>query len=308
MLRGKLVDKLSCSLRPGATVGAWLSSALGDTIAGVQYLEDLRINKKVEVLVFSCHSNLMRGSYPGLKFYDIPFYWIDHPPIDINWMLKLCDLLVMPYQRQLEGWKSKPLQWVMPEVLGLNYYPTRPHLTPSGTYPTDPNKKHVVIATRATGVYKEWNHPTGWGEVAETLMDAGYVVYDVSLDPPIEIPGVIRVDKESLENATDLLYKSEFVIGLSSGISWLAWGLGKPVILISGFTEAFHEFETPYRIEAPKNVCRGCFHDPKFSQEAVRPVMWCPRKKHFECSVKIEPETVIAAVERLINDYKLIKP
>jgi ADP-heptose:LPS heptosyltransferase len=36
---------------------------------------------------------------------------------------------------------------------------------------------------------------------------------------------------------------SEFFIGLSSGLSWLAWTLNKEVIMISNFTEENHEFK-----------------------------------------------------------------
>jgi len=41
----------------------------------------------------------------------------------------------------------------------------------------------------------------------------------------------------------DLFY-SEFFMGVSSGLSWVAWGCGKPVIMISDCTPLDHEFQT----------------------------------------------------------------
>jgi autotransporter strand-loop-strand O-heptosyltransferase len=85
---------------------------------------------------------------------------------------------------------------------------------------------------------------------------------------------------------------------LSSGLSWLAWGVNKPVILISGFTEEFNEFETPYRV-INKNVCNGCWNDVscKFDKGDW---MWCPRNKDFECTKKIYPQDVIDVINKII--------
>ena len=40
----------------------------------------------------------------------------------------------------------------------------------------------------------------------------------------------------------------EFFVGLSSGLSWLAWAAGIPVVMISGFTHPTTEFETPWQV------------------------------------------------------------
>ncbi|WP_025840497.1 glycosyltransferase family 9 protein [Asaia platycodi] len=56
------------------------------------------------------------------------------------------------------------------------------------------------------------------------------------------------------------LRHASFFIGLSSGLSWLAWAAGCPVVLISGFTEPYNEFATPYRV-INRNVCNGCSND-----------------------------------------------
>ena len=38
------------------------------------------------------------------------------------------------------------------------------------------------------------------------------------------------------------LKHADFFIGLSSGLSWLAWAAGTPVVIISGFTHPLNEF------------------------------------------------------------------
>jgi ADP-heptose:LPS heptosyltransferase len=40
------------------------------------------------------------------------------------------------------------------------------------------------------------------------------------------------------------LYHCEFFIGVSSGLAWLAWALGKHVVMISDVTPSDHEFYT----------------------------------------------------------------
>jgi ADP-heptose:LPS heptosyltransferase len=41
------------------------------------------------------------------------------------------------------------------------------------------------------------------------------------------------------------LQHCEFFIGVSSGLSWLAWACGKKVVMISGITKKENEFKEP---------------------------------------------------------------
>jgi autotransporter strand-loop-strand O-heptosyltransferase len=102
----------------------------------------------------------------------------------------------------------------------------------------------------------------------------------------------------SLEDRMAQLEHAEFFIGLGSGLSWLSWAVGKPVILISGFSLEFAEFNNPYRV-INKNVCHGCWNDPSctFDKGDWR---WCPRKKDFECTKQIYAEDVIKMIDKII--------
>ena len=52
----------------------------------------------------------------------------------------------------------------------------------------------------------------------------------------------------SLQERVDLISGAAFFVGLASGLSWLAWGAGVPVVMIVGFTAPGTEFHTPYRV------------------------------------------------------------
>ena len=40
------------------------------------------------------------------------------------------------------------------------------------------------------------------------------------------------------------IYHAEFHLGVSSGLSWLAWAVGTHVVMISDVTPKFHEFSS----------------------------------------------------------------
>jgi autotransporter strand-loop-strand O-heptosyltransferase len=95
--------------------------------------------------------------------------------------------------------------------------------------------------------------------------------------------------------------ESKFFIGLSSGLSWLAWGLGKEVIMISNFTDKHHEFECLRPVNT--NVCHGCWNDPKYKFDKGD-WDWCPVNKNTEnqfiCQKSITPDMVIEQIKTLM--------
>ena len=106
-----------------------------------------------------------------------------------------------------------------------------------------------------------------------------------------------------LEDRINDLYNCEFFIGISSGLSWLAWACEKPVVLISGFTDPKLEFFTPYRVHN-KNVCNSCWNDKTVNFDRSN-WMWCPKAKDFECSKEITFEMVKEKIDLLILDKNI---
>jgi autotransporter strand-loop-strand O-heptosyltransferase len=161
----------------------------------------------------------------------------------------------------------------------------------------------------STAQAKFWNNPDGWDKVTEYLNSLGYDV--VSIDKLNNIGSssyINKIPSKSIDKTGDLpisdrindLHFCEFFIGLGSGLSWLAWMVNKPVILISGFSDPKSEFYTPYRVHN-KNVCNSCWNDTSFKFD-IGKWDWCPRNKDFECSSNITFEMVKEQINKCISD------
>jgi autotransporter strand-loop-strand O-heptosyltransferase len=169
---------------------------------------------------------------------------------------------------------------------------------------------YVCIATQTTGGAKFWNNLTGWDEVTGFLKDAGYRVVCIDQQPRYGTGLTWKLIPDGAEDETGdrpllerarWLKHAEFFIGLSSGLSWLAWAMGTPVVMISGFTAAINEFATPYRV-TNYNVCNGCWNDPRHRFDPDN-FLWCPRHagtpRHFECTRLITAEQVKQTIQRI---------
>jgi autotransporter strand-loop-strand O-heptosyltransferase len=126
----------------------------------------------------------------------------------------------------------------------------------------------------------------------------GYEVYNVSkeLNP---FDNCTQITTPSLESKMDWIAGSSFFIGLSSGLAWLAWAMGKQVVMISNFTEDWNEFSC-IRI-TNKNVCNGCWNNQNFSFNPGD-WNWCPvhkgTDKQFICHTSITADMVIAEIKK----------
>ena len=104
-----------------------------------------------------------------------------------------------------------------------------------------------------------------------------------------------------LQERARWLKHAELFIGLSSGLSWLAWAMGKPVVLISGFTHPTNEFDTPYRV-INYHACNSCWNDVRHRFDH-KDFMYCPRHKdtprQFECTRLITADQVKATLQRI---------
>lgn len=169
---------------------------------------------------------------------------------------------------------------------------------------------YVCIAVQSSTQCKYWNNPSGWHGVIEFLKSRGFRV--VCIDQKrVHGTGLIwnhiphgaedqTGDRPLTERARWLRHASAF-IGLSSGLSWLAWAAGTPVVMISGFTHPSNEFHTPYRV-INWHTCNSCWNDPRhrFNHNDF---MWCPRNagtdRQFECTRLVTVEHVIGVLKRV---------
>lgn len=162
---------------------------------------------------------------------------------------------------------------------------------------------YVCVAVQSTTQSKCWNNPQGWRAIVAFLKSAGYRVVCID-QKPVNGSGLVWTlmphgvedqtgDRPLLERV-NWLHHADFFIGLSSGLSWLAWAVGRPVVMISGFTHPTNEFTTPYRI-INYNVCNSCWNDPHYRFDHAD-FLWCPRHagtpRQFECTRLITAEHV----------------
>lgn len=189
-------------------------------------------------------------------------------------------------------------------ILGLRNIDTPPEVySPEIELPREP---YVCIASRASCRCKEWLNMAGWPSLIEWLHNQGYKVIDIDKD-------FIRDDDLIPYGSTDmtgdiplaeraaLIKGAKAFIGVSSGLSWLAWCCKVPVVLISGWTLPITEFRTPYRV-INTAVCHGCWNDMREEFDHYD-TNYCPRHKNtarqHECSRGISAQQVINVCKKI---------
>jgi autotransporter strand-loop-strand O-heptosyltransferase len=169
---------------------------------------------------------------------------------------------------------------------------------------------YVCIAVQSTTQCKYWNNPHGWREIVAFLKDRGYRVICID-QRPTHGHGLIwnhipngaedQTGDRPLQERARWLKHAEFFVGLSSGLSWLAWACGIPVVMISGFTHPTNEFDTLHRV-INYHACNSCWNDSRVRFDH-KDFLWCPRHKdtprQFECTRLITADQVKAAINRI---------
>lgn len=169
---------------------------------------------------------------------------------------------------------------------------------------------YVCIAAQSSSQAKYWNNPHGWMEVVKFLKANGYRVLCIDKEA-VHGNGIhynfIPYGAEDftgalpLQERVNLIKDADFFIGLSSGLSWIAWGCGVPVVMISGFTHPTNEFATPYRV-INYHTCHSCWNDMRIDFDHYD-FLWCPRHKgtarQFECTRLISAFQVISTIRKI---------
>lgn len=169
---------------------------------------------------------------------------------------------------------------------------------------------YVCIAVQSTTQSKYWNNPEGWRTIVTFLKEAGYRVICIDqkathghglLWNHIPHGAEDHTGDKTLAERARYLKHAAFFIGLSSGLSWLAWAAGTPVVMISGFTHPTNEFVTPYRV-INYHACNSCWNDSRVRFDH-QDFLWCPRQKdtprQFECTRLITAEHVKAVIRTI---------
>lgn len=276
------------------------SSSLGDSIAWFPYVEEFRKKHDCELIVSTFNNDLFEKNYPSLKFikpgevahnlaamYSIGWFYEDD---NIN------------YDKCPKDFRNQPLQKTASDILGLDFTEIRPILD----FQQKEKRKKVGIAIHGTAQSKYWNNTTGWQEVTDYLISLGYevVIYSKEGDGYMgnsHPKGANKFPAGSLKDLMSDMSSCEFFIGIGSGLSWLAWAINLPIVLISGFSHDYTEtISNTWRV-INKNVCTGCFNTHKLDPGDWN---WCPvnkgTNKQFECTKSITGDMVISEIDKLI--------
>lgn len=281
---------------------------LGDSIAWFSYCDAFR--KRLQCQLAVCmpdHArSLFEKEYPEIRFVSREekkqLYPYAHYRIGI-----FCDDPESKYAPM--DYHLCPLHHYAAWFFGVNpvLFEEPPRVTYNREKRTIP-EKYVVIASQASGISKNWIYPNGWYEVCKFLLEQGYRVIDIDAEMCAGRGSYYTYIPRNAEDFTgykplteraELIANADFFVGLPSGLSWLAWCCKVPVVMISGFSNPYDEFFTPYRVQN-FHVCHGCFSDPRYKFDP-KEHDWCPKHKNtgrqFECQLGITPGMVIKMIK-----------
>jgi len=263
------------------------SKAIGDTLAWIPYCLEFKKKHKCEVVVSTFWNKIL--DYPELELVEPGHVTGCYMMLHLGWFWDadkepvLCNTI--------------PLQQSASNILGLDFVELRPKLK----FDIKENLygDYITIATNSTAGLKFWLRDF-WQQIINYLVERGYKVINTSKEPN-PFNNCYQLEDATIENTLSVIHHSKAFIGLSSGLSWAAYGLGKEIIMIAGFSEQDHEFSChrPYN----HKVCHGCWNDPKIKFNAGD-YNFCPHHKNtdrmFECQNSITPQMVIAEINKLI--------
>jgi autotransporter strand-loop-strand O-heptosyltransferase len=278
------------------------SKSLGDTLAWMPAAEEFRKKHGCKMMCSTFWNHMFKDNYPEIEFiepgsnignltamYSIGFYYDEN------------DQIVKTLNPKEV--KTQPMQKAAFDILGLDFKDTKPVLT----LPKVAKQKKIAIGIHGTCQTKYWNNPTGWQDVVNWCNANGYEAVIVSSEPNgfmgnMYPTGARKLPAGPIDKALEEIESAEAFVGISSGLTWLAWATTTPVIMISGFTEDYNEMQDIVRINAPAGKCSGCFN---FHRLDPADWNWCPIHKgtnrQFECSKTITSETVINKLKSVLG-------
>ena len=271
------------------------SASLGDTLSWMGQVIEFKEQTSCSQVWVRCHKPWLfdteRYRTRGIFIVGWDGYW---PSQHQNLGVYQREGQNSPRDKHPRDWRTIPLGAIAADQLGIEYKETKPWLAKEFLEKRPLTKPTVCIATESTAQAKYWNHPTGWQDLIDRLNSRDIDVLYVSKEET-SLRGVEHIP--DLVEAAQAIRGAGMFVGISSGLSWLAWALDVKVCMISGFTWEFVEFDCDIRI-INRSVCSGCWTWAEFDKGDWN---WCPQWKgtarHFECTKTITADQVMAQIE-----------
>ena len=276
------------------------SKSIGDTVAWTPYAVEFAKKHNCKVILSTFHNSWFKGldAYKDIEFIEPGNSTECYVVYRIGWM-----------KGEFGKWdkfdyypnypNTQPLQKTASDILGLEFkelnYGINFTLKPKST-----KADYIVIAPESTTGCKEWPYDS-WVVLSKMLRELGYTVVTLT-SKPYNIKGNLNIHGKTLNESMDILYNAKFLIGLSSGLSWINWALGKQTVMISGFSQKDHEFlSNNIRIQN-EHACNSCWNNVNFTFDPGD-WDWCPiwkgtDKQHI-CEKSISPLTVFNSLPNI---------
>ena len=211
--------------------------ALGDSIAWIPYVEEFRLKHDCKVICSTFHNHLFMEAYPEIMFV-MPNTYIAN--VYAQYYIGAGNDGNMKYSPLITN--RNPLQAVASKTLGLMWGEIRPNLREAYKYRMSLIvDRYVTLSEFGSHIEKHWQEVDGWQQVVDYLNDKGYKVVVISKEKT-NLQNVIDMSGIDIDLTISYLMHAEMHLGVSSGLSWLAWGLKTPVLMVSDVTPSFHEF------------------------------------------------------------------
>lgn len=273
------------------------TKGIGDTIAFMPYVVKFQEKFECNVILSTFWNKLFNGhnTYKHIRFVE-PGQVVEDLYASYNIGCYDGD-----YNKNKNNWRVVPLGKVAADTLGVEYDETIADLAiPPGERQI--NEKYVVISEFSTINSKHWHYPNGWQIIVDYLNDHGYKVAVTSKEET-ELKNVINRTNRPIEESITTIFHAECTITVSTGPAWLAWAMRRPVVMISGYSDDYAEFEKGCERIINKDVCHACFNDVNFPFDRGD-WNWCKHKgteRQFECTKNITPEMVIKSLNKILK-------
>lgn len=306
----------------GQSVIIDLRSALGDSIAWMRSVE-LFAEKhrcRTSVVMSRNYIPLFRRSHPAFDFIPREEWRDAEVPADCYARYICATDCMRPERRDFQprDYRRLSVQACADTILGVDAKDEAPAIQVFGSTPRD--DRLICIATRASAPCKEWHYDGGWETVVRALRADAFRVVCIDLDD-LNLPDGAEdcTGPRLLTERAAMLKSARLFIGLPSGLSWLAFAVGTPHVLIDGMSDPAIEAPTPYVCTPPAGKCRNCWsfadqtqfpryrscfrawdgYDVKSGQPTGRNGF-----NQYECTKSITPETVLATVRKALDETK----
>ena len=299
------------------------SKSIGDILAWLPYVEEYRKKHKCRALVY-IPNKLVEDVIDKSKYREL--YFLRDGERWTNVYKRFYMAISWDNNTEKDGkdlWRNDftlhkrsaffiSEQEIATDILGLEYTELKAKVKfEKHRRPQNIPGNYVCISIQSSSQAKYWNYPNGWQTIVDYIKsEFGYSVVCIDKHKRFgngqtmnELPkGVIdNTGNHPLTERAKTIYHSKFFIGIGSGLSWLSWCVGKPVILISSFSKPHTEFQTDVIRLYNDNYLSGYYNTGTYDRKHWNwnPIMECNTFEDWSRMETITPEQVMKAVKEI---------